>query len=233
MAYTFTIKPWDTGFFGYRVASIGGDGDLHDFENLLAEMRGQNIKVAYWFFDFEDEIKNGIAEHFNGVALNRRLTHEYILKNSTTQFISPREIQFIRSPSPEFYQLLFECGKFSRFNADPHFGEMYLKLYRHWADEILANQVVLGFIDDQKISGIAVLEIKNSTGIFNFLATTSEKRKTGIGKKLTEALINTAAQYHCKSIIACTHRINTPVWKLLESQGFKLMNEESVFHFWL
>lgn len=234
MSFNFTIKQWDSDFFGYPVAIIGGEGDIADFENLIRSMRLEKVKLAYWFFDQHEKDKKEIADHFNGIAVHNRLTHKFDTENKSAENFKSNQIEFLKNWDDALFQLILECGNFSRFKVDRTFGEeVYTKLYRRWTEDMLAHQIVLGFISENKIQGTAVVEIKDEIAAFHFLAVSQSSRNTGIGKQLTRSVIQTAYENKCSSVVAYTHRINTPVWKLLEAEGFQLIKEESVYHFWL
>ncbi len=234
MSYHFTIKEWDSEFFGYPVASIEGDGDMRDFKKLIDQLQSDHIKLAYWFFNHNADQKKKIAANFNGIVLHNRLTHQFLIANNAVPEIKSEQIRLLDKENEDLLQLIFDCGQFSRFKTDPNFGEeLYEKLYRHWISQMLEHHIVFGFFIEEKINGVAVVELKNEIAAFHFLAVSASKRNTGIGKQLTRAVIQTAAANKCKSIIAFTHRMNTPIWKLLEAEGFQCINEESVYHFWL
>lgn len=234
MAFNFSIRQWDSDFFGYPVAFVGGEGELIDFDDLLKLMRNEHVRLACWFFDKKETEKKNIAEHFNGVAVHSRLTHEFNPENKSVENFKSGSVTELKTWDDALFQLILSCGNFSRFKVDPHFGEdIYIKLYRRWTEEMLAHQIVLIFKEGDKILGCAVVEIKNETAAFHFLAVDISARNTGIGKQLTRAVIQTASDHNCKTIIAYTHRVNTPVWKLLEREGFQFKTEESVYHFWL
>lgn len=234
MSFNFTIKQWDSDFFGYPVALIGGDGQLADFQNLVSSMRLEKVKLAYWFFDQNEKDKKEIADQFNGIALHNRLTHQFDTENKSVENFKSNHIEFLKTWDDTLFQLILECGNFSRFKVDKTFGEeVYIKLYRRWTEEMLAKHIVFAFKEGEKIKGCVVLEIKNNKAALHFLAVDISARNSGIGKQITRAAIDIAADQKCESIIVYTHRINTPIWKLFEAEGFQFIKEESVYHFWL
>ena len=234
MSFNFGIKQWDSDFFGYPVAFIEGDGQLAEFENLIGRMRLEKVQLAYWFFDKHENEKKQIADHFKGIAVHNRLTHQFDTENKSAEDFKSNQIEFLKNWDDALFQLILECGNFSRFKVDKKFGEeVYIKLYRRWTEEMLAHQIVMGFISGNKILGSAVVEIKDAIAALHFLAVSLSSRNTGIGRQLTRSVIQTAYENKCSSVVVYTHRINTPVWKLFEAEGFQLIKEESVYHFWL
>ena len=69
----YEILSWDSKFFGYTVARILDVIPFIKMNQILTNMRSENVKLAYWFIK-STTIANRVAEQNNGVLVDEKIT---------------------------------------------------------------------------------------------------------------------------------------------------------------
>jgi len=69
-------------------------------------------------------------------------------------------------------------------------------------------------------------------GVVGLLGVDEGWRSRGIGRRLLRAAGFYCRTYGCKKLVFVTQSDNAPGCRLYESSGYKLAEEQCIFHFW-
>ncbi|MGC9203265.1 MAG: GNAT family N-acetyltransferase, partial [Thermoproteota archaeon] len=130
--------------------------------------------------------------------------------------------------------------RISHFHTDPDLPHALSdELYAKWSISSLNDPSSKVFIAEESNAtcGFITCSIKSLIdkvryGVIDLIAVDQNKQRRGIGKfLLTKALEWFSLQV--SSVYVGTQATNTPAVRLYESMGFKLVDSEITFHFWI
>jgi dTDP-4-amino-4,6-dideoxy-D-galactose acyltransferase len=235
----YQILEWDTAFFGIRISKITSSNlEVVDLRNILAELKLNSIKLAYWASSIE--ITNKEVEKLGGQLVDRKTTFNIDFESlNYIDFISHDIVEpyDISMPLGDLEALAVQNGEYSRFLVDTHFPkEKSIKLYKIWITRSLNKEIaeeVLVVREGKDVVGMITLGEKNGKADIGLLAVEKSCRRKKFGEMLVRAaqrwFINNGYKIgqvvtQGKNIIACN---------LYKKCGYSIKKVEYFYHFWL
>jgi dTDP-4-amino-4,6-dideoxy-D-galactose acyltransferase len=235
----FTILNWDSDFFGYQVAAMHArDLGKKELEDLIVNMKKQDVELVYIFTDPNDSISTSSVQNFQAFLADEKVTFIKQLTQkpelNPSQFISPYKQT---ETSNKLRMLALQSGIYSRFKTDKGFckGE-YEKLYTEWINKSvnkkLADEVLVFYKDDDE-KGFITLSIKGSKGSIGLVAVDELERGNSIGKELLNAAQHSFWEKGVSDVEVVTQKANSIACEFYKSFGFSIKNIENVYHLWI
>ena len=232
----YEILEWDSKFFGFGVAQIySSELQNEEIEKLLTKSKQNNIKLVYLFSVSEFENKF-LLEKFNGKFADKKTLYgkDNLSKFPDLTSISPFEAE---TPTKEMYNLALQSGAYSRFKIDDKIESgKFEQLYSLWIENSTNKSIadiVLVNTNDNKINGMVTLANKKTFGKIGIIAVDENTRGLGVGKKLMQSTENWAFKNKLTQMQVVTQGENTNACKFYESNGYKVLNVQYLYHFWL
>lgn len=240
----YKILDWDTDFFGFTVAQILPSRlKKEELGEILKEMGKNNIKLAYWASDPDDEESQACARSSNALLVDRK----------TTYFIESRDIQarlnfpdnpeiFIEeypemTTSPELEELAVQAGVHSRFKVDAQIPEnKFVELYKIWMRRSITREVakkVFVVRSEGKIAGMVTVGEKGGRADIGLLAVDASLRGKNAGTALVRAAQNWGVREGYYSSQVVTQGDNIPACRFYEKCGYRVDKVENIHHFWI
>jgi dTDP-4-amino-4,6-dideoxy-D-galactose acyltransferase len=231
---------WDSELFGYGVAKItSGSLNVAELNKVLAELRKNEIKLAYWSTDPKDRKSNNAAIANEGLLVDTKTTYlRRLLSTDTLLDMTDSVISYLnKNVNNKVLSLALESGLYSRFRLDPHFkNNEFENLYKMWIENSLNGKIakdVLVYCENDEELGLITLGTKDKRGDIGLLAVDESARGKSIGKILMHAAFEKFKELGFKKIQVVTQKSNTGACKFYEKLEFEKEKEENIYHFWL
>ncbi len=242
----FSILPWDTDFFGFRVARIDpGPLDERALRQVLAALAADKVKLAYRIHDAGDHASEAAAEACGGFPADLRLTYvaDVLLPGGREAWpVVPARGEHGETGLQAFQDLAVAAGGHSRFHADPSFPrDRFLALYREWmrksftgemADAVLVAEAGPGSRGNHA-AGVITVSARAGVGNIGLLAVQAGLRGSGIGTALIRAAAEWFLERGCLHAEVVTQGANLDACRLYQANGYRVAKREQVRHFWL
>lgn len=222
--------PWDSGFFSFKVGAIDAAGlNAAGLNAAVGQLRTEGYRLVYVF---AGSLMQGLMPCFV-LADNKR---SYILDRPYAIAGNSSVIDYKGEPEP-LYDLAYQAGEFSRFRIDRRIGdENFRRLYRLWIDNsvagVFADHVFVAEDAGKRPIGLITARKKDGMLSIGLFATDRRWRGTGIGSALIGAVITAGA--HAKIPVEVTTQAdNQLACRFYEHKGFRLRQQEAVYHLWL
>jgi len=238
----YDLLDFDTALFGYNVAQIKNTLHYTKLPQLLQELQGHDIRLAYWFVPPTDAQKNLSAMEHSGVFVDVKVVFRTYIKPKAYTSANPRVYRIRgyegKTPSRSLLALTMQSGIYSRFATDTHFvHNEFEKLYTTWIEKSVQHTLgweVLTYTDtDGEVKGLITMESVGKKGKIGLLAVDSAFRGKSIGTALVKEAFVRFEKHGIKDVTVTTQKKNVTACKFYESLGFKKVNTENVYHFWL
>lgn len=238
----FEILKFDTELLSFGVAKILIPRlNFATLQNILEELRKQEIKLVYWPSDSLDENSQIAAQKSHGHLCSKQVT--YVIenvgnRNACSLRLAPDVIEYTDTVvTKELETLALAAGTYSHFVNDPKFPyAMFVKTYQNWiansVNKSLATKVLV-IRRQQKIVGMVTLGEKNQRGDIGLLGIDEHFRGQGFGKQLVQAAQMEFIKQGYTTVQVVTQLINIPACKLYEKCGYAIEKVENYYHFWL
>ena len=194
-------------------------------------------------------VSRELLEEYAGTLVDRKATFGKSLQPEAVDCNAEEQVGLPVAPyptttaSPELYALAIAAGIYSRFAIDPHIQmERFEAMYRLWIDRSvrgeLADAVLVVPLDkDQaatgRLAGMITLASSNCVATIGLVAVSVEMRGRGIGATLMRAAERwMIARNACEARVV-TQLSNTPACRLYERSGYRLLQLQHYYHFWL
>jgi len=242
MTDLYTILPWDSEFFGFRVARIVparlSEGELRDVLSLLGN---EQVRLAYWSSDPNDTVSRRAAAACKGFLADEKTHYAIDLghglptlqvndKISVTEYQDP-------APSTVLARLALESGRYSRFHVDKNFPDaLFRKLYEHWmlasVERTLADAVFVAR-NDSDIMGMITVKRDAGIGQIGLIAVDPAMQ----GQKVGTSLIAEAHRWFLQEGLSLsrvvTQGANVIACNLYASCGYHVERVEHLYHLWI
>ncbi len=234
----YEILSWDSKFFGYTVARILDVIPFIKMNQILTNMRSENVKLAYWFIK-STTIANRVAEQNNGVLVDEKIT---FIKDLSDKDIVVRNMHINsykkRRIDKKLLSLVIDSGKYSRFRKDRRFTHNEFKrLYTEWIQKSILRKKafdVLIYSDvEESMKGFITLEKKEHTGIIGLIAVNNKYRGKGVGKALVRGALSRFQLMKLTKAEVVTQKRNISAVQFYLKLGFGILRVQNVYHFWL
>lgn len=237
----FQILDWDSAFFGMKIARILPNRlATQELEEMIAQMKNAEVKLAYWAANPEDEASQQAARACHGFLADRKTTFAMELEPNggaveDTGWVVEEYTD--ADPNSELESLAVEAGVQSRFRVDPWIPEgKCANLYQQWirnsTNRRLADAVLVAW-HEGRIVGMVTVADKGGVGDIGLIAADASVR----GQKLGIALVRAAQEWTRKRGLkraqVVTQGTNTAACRLYEKCGYKIAKAENFYHFWI
>ncbi len=240
MNKTYKFLPWDTRFFGYKIAFLKSNNiESNALQIILNKLKSEQFKLIYWYVAPDDTVSNDSAKIIGAKLVDEKITY---IKNISNYSSSPKIPLNIYSINTSFQNnklksLALQSGEFSRFRIDNNFkNNEFEKLYTTWIEKSIKRIIakdVLVYKKHNNISGLITIGIKNKRGNIGLVAVDKNARGKSIGEKIMHSAISKFIEWNLKYIQVVTQKANKIGCKFYESFGFEIEKIENIYHIWL
>ncbi len=228
------VLPWDSEFFGRRIARLTGphlrDGEM---PNIVAWCRSERIKCLY-FLAASDDAETLAAAQRNGFAwMDSRVTYE-------RKSAAPLESVLVDSVKirphreadiPALEQIARGAHTDSRFFFDAHFDRTRAaELYACWIRQACANDHVV--VAESASKPVGYLSC-TSAGEIGLVGVTNEWQGRGVGRALLAQGLRWFSAQGLDEICVVTQGRNVAAHRFYQNAGFRTRSVECWFHKWL
>ena len=240
----YEILDWDTNFFGFTVARILpcrlSEKELCE---ILEDMKRNNVRLAYWASDPEDEVSQTCARNSNAILVDRKTTYliesrDINLRSSlmcTSELLVDEYLE-LRS-TPELEDLAVQAGLYSRFKLDMLIPEnKFVELYKIWirrsVNKDIARKVFVARRDG-KIAGMVTVGEKDGRADIGLIAVDASLRGKNAGIALVQVAQAWGVREGYPSAQVVTQGDNIPACRFYEKCGYRVDKVENIYHFWI
>jgi len=232
----YEILQWDSEFFGFKIARIDNFTSQKDFEQLLEELKLQEVKLAYCIASPQNNKANETFSKFANLV-DKKTTFYQKIEPKQYQLDSNIEIYNQNTLTPELIELALQSGEFSRFKVDKNFpAGSFEKLYTKWIENSVNKQfddAVYVYKIENKIVGLLTLKDKQNIGTISLIGVDQSVRGQNIGSKLIQKTFYHYSQKNIFDIEVVTQLDNHLACKFYEKNNFKIKNIQNIYHLWL
>jgi len=235
------LLPWDSEFFGKRIARIAGDVTGQDEMNqILSWCRSEEVDCLYYLCPADKPGAVHLAENQGFHLVDIRAELSVLLAGQTPAGDGAAAGHVIRRSTVEDLEALTALAEkaFSntRFSNDPEFGaEAAARLYREWIRKNFESQAatVLVSIHDSKLCGFISFEpVAGDAASIGLIAVDDAMRGRGVGRSLVDACKDHCRRAGHRELRVVTQASNTPALRLYEETGFRLSSIKLWYHKW-
>lgn len=225
----FTILPWDSAFFEFKVARVN---TTEINAGLLNELYRQNVELAY--FSAAKKLDDTQSELYEIKLVDKKLTYaKEVVQVSLDNTIVSYPLHF---PEEALLALAIRSGLYSRYYTDEKIDrKKFEQLYRQWiinaVEKKMASEVLVQY-KDKELTGFVTVGNKDDRADIGLIAVAENFGRQGIGKALMEGAEHHAVKQQYKAIQVVTQAYNTAACKLYESCGYQLEQAEFFYHLW-
>jgi dTDP-4-amino-4,6-dideoxy-D-galactose acyltransferase len=235
---TCELLPWDTDFFGCRIARVCDDTMTQDQALQIDNWCQRNQVRAVYFLSRSDDPTTIQTAERNGFGLvDVRLT----LERTMTSLNKPAQSS-IRSFQPEdllaLQELARESHRDSRFFSDQNFPRQRVKdLYSTWITLETQGRSQIVFVaptESNKAVGYISchLDQPSNEGRIGLLGVDPEVRGRGIGKNLVLTTVDWFRSQGAPMVSVVTQGKNLAAQRLYQQCGFLTREMKFWFHKW-
>jgi dTDP-4-amino-4,6-dideoxy-D-galactose acyltransferase len=242
MTELYIILPWDSDFFGFRVARIVPERlSESELRNVLSRLDKEQVRLAYWLSDPGDPASQGAAAACEGFLADRKTTYAIDLDRyppAEHGTGDPAVTKYSEAtPSQALYRLALESGRYSRFRMDKNFPDtLFRKLYEHWMSasvgKTIADEVFVAR-DDSDIIGMVTVKKDSGHGKIGLIAVDPAIQGRGVGSSLIAEAHRWFRQEGLSRSRVVTQGANIIACKLYVSCGYRLESVDHLHHFWI
>jgi len=235
--------PWDSSFFGFRIAKVTGSKiDPASAQAINAWCQEQDIRCLYFLASADDPQTSAIAEAENFRLADIRLTMEQHLSAIKAAKPLPENLS-IRTAAPgdlvALQNLAGSAFGLSRFYFDPGFPRQRCsELYRIWIEKscTASNQLVLTAEEGGRVLGFITAEWEHENaqnGKIGLLGVDASERGRGIGQHLMDHCLERLAAAGMRQIDAMTQVRNIGAQRVNQRAGFITRSIDLWYHKWI
>jgi dTDP-4-amino-4,6-dideoxy-D-galactose acyltransferase len=242
---TCEFLPWDTEFFGRRIAQVVGHQlDRQRVEAILTWCEEHAIECVYFCADSDHGETIRLAEDHGFCLVDIRVTLQRDIKAGPQERLqkSPSEKAGVRYSHEHDIPALQEIARTShtdsRFYFDPCFPKKASDaLYETWIKrscEGYADIVLVAEMNGQAVGYSACHLIKDtSRGRIGLLGVASQARGLSIGRMLVDSSMEWFAENGVKLVTVSTQGRNIAAQRLYQQCGFLTHATQLWYHKWM
>ena len=226
---------WDSGFFGFKTGKIViYEVEDSNFLNLIyAKAKEEEYNLLYIFTS-----ENLISEINIGNLVD---TKTVLIKNIEKEDVKSCALEIVSYRKNELdndlLNLALQSGEFSRFKVDCNFKKgTFENLYKLWIEKSIYREIaseVFVYLEKDAPIGFITIQINGSTADIGLFAVNVNERNKAIGKKLLVKAEEYCKENFVKNIRVVTQRNNISAMNFYQKNGFKLVQNENIYHKWL
>jgi dTDP-4-amino-4,6-dideoxy-D-galactose acyltransferase len=236
--------PWDTDFFGHRIARVNGHRLDHNLvEAIYAWCEDQAIECLYFLSDSDDPQTIRLAEDHDFRLVEVRINLERSLKDWDPE-TRPKAAEdvCVRPVRPEDIPILQEIagGSYidSRFYFDKCFSqEKWQTYYETWIRKSCEGGADLALVAERygRVVGyITGLISKNnkSEGQYELTGVDPSVRRAGVGQELFRSGLDWYVRSGVEYIWVATQGRNVTTQRMIQRHGFLTRSCQFYYHKW-
>ena len=228
----FRNLPWDSRFFGCRVARLDIDNDcsLMDLKSFCATP--PLFDVCYIFNRSETREINQFIVESGAVLYDQKVTFRKTLSQAKIYPVS--EVVELSSPTLEIIALAIASGVNSRYYLDPLFRPKQSALYERWIMNCFEDPCgkVFGIYQSGTLAAVAGATFADRCGHLELIAVDPRFRRLGMAKKLINAAENFYSINGNSYAEVVTQKNNLPACATYSSCGYEQSDFVEVWHWW-
>jgi len=233
----FKLLKWDSEVFQFPVARITKPNlNIQSLKSSLKKLNNQNVRLVYWAPKSLDKKSCHLAEKLGGlfVGINRIYCCEILsmvqLKKNTQIQLNPVS----NSYRINLIELILRRATFSRFYKDERIRETnYVSIITRWIDDSISNNISFIYTKSDNLIGYISLNGKNGLGNIDYIIVNDKLAHRGLGSQLLEYGHSWFSDNKYSSVMAVTQKENISACRMYEKFGYRVINEQSNYHFWI
>lgn len=227
------LLPWDTEFWGVRIARAEGDTMTAERAAGLEEWAAANEVACLYFLAGEDPATAHAAEDAGYRLMDVRVG---LARRAAAAAADPRVRPFDPNDLDALRAIARASHGATRFYADPRFprercDDLYdvwiTRSAEGWADAVLVAE------DSGRPAGYLSLHAGETRASIGLFAVAEEARGGGLGGALVEAAVGWAAERGLGEIDVVTQGRSAAALRVYERQGFTVESLGFWFHRWV
>jgi len=228
--------PWDSEFFGLRIARYTSDHLTDEAAGeALESCRREGIDCLYLLLA-DDAGSLAAAEHAHLQAVDTRLTLARPLAGhepaASPYLIRPAD----PSDLPQLRTIARTAHHDSRFYSDPHFDRARCDaLYQTWIERSCqgyANRTLVAEIKGQPAGYVSCHLSDAGEGSIGLFAVAEHARGNGVGGALVRSALGYFQQAGMRTAQVVTQERNRLAQRTYERNGFAVRSRQLWFHSW-
>ena len=239
-----TDLEWDSELFGFPVARIVRT-DLDDEAIHLALREGarRGVRLAYWSPDTKRSVSEELLTRWGGRLVDRRAVFQRPLEVSEPRLPdlpgTPAVEEYPAGPASEqIIALSLLAGQYSRFRVDTSIpSSVFERLYTSWGmrstTREIADIVLVARQADGGPVGLITGSIDGDRGVIGLVSVDPGFQRLGIGAALLRSVHDAFRTRGATVSRVATQMQNRGACLLYQRAGYQLVEDSSVFHFWL
>jgi ribosomal protein S18 acetylase RimI-like enzyme len=238
------LLPWDTHFFGCRIARVCGD-TLSEESALQIDgwCRENRVRGLYFLSRADDPVTIQTAEQHGFGLADIRVTFEHLMANSPTParptLSGAARLRPVQTDDLPGLQTMARTGhEETRFFSDPHFPRLRAaELYSTWITLEVQGRAKIVFVaastTNQPVGYISChLDLTNQEGQIGLVGVSPEIRGQGIGKSLVQRAMDWYQNQGAQRVTVVTQGKNRAAQRLYQQCGFRSQNLQLWYHKW-
>lgn len=236
--------PWDTDFFGFRIARVKENYITEQsVKDILEWIKNNSIDCLYFLAGFNDPKTIELAHIHDFQLVDIRVTFECDLEKQINEKIkeAPANNVFIRPAQVGDISKLESIARTSYDSTRFHFDENFPKeksdtLYEIWirrSCEGYADQVLVAEVENQAAGYITLKLLGNRQAQIGLIGVSDKVRGQGIGKSLIYAAFDWSRLHLVDSMFVVTQGRNIIGQNLYQKCGFTTKAVQIWYHKWL
>jgi dTDP-4-amino-4,6-dideoxy-D-galactose acyltransferase len=231
--------PWDTEFFGFKVARlVPGRFVVAELKLQLAQLWEQEVELVYWGSDPEDSLSQTAATANHGLLVDRKTVFVRRLDGFVGNAVERYEVRSFPKDgwSDVLAKLAVQIGQYSRFHKDHHFSSAtWQKLYLTWMQNSVNRTIaddVLVIRDAGLVVAVVTVRARENFGEIGLLGVQESRRGAGLGRALVDAAMHWFSEKQLSYVRVVTQGDNQLACQLYKACGFSVDSVENFYHFW-
>ena len=226
------LLPWDTDFWGIRIARVDGDAMTAEGAAALEEWAAANDVACLYFLAGEDEATPRIAED-----AGYRLTDVRVALRRAPAAVETdgRVRAFAAADLPALRAIARTSHGATRFYADPRFPRARCDdLYDVWITRSAEGWADAVFVADHEGRPAGYLTVHEAGGSasIGLVAVAEDARGAGLGASLVDAAVGWAAGRGVPELTVVTQGRSAAALRVYERAGFRVESVGLWFHRW-
>ncbi|HVX11594.1 MAG TPA: GNAT family N-acetyltransferase [Pirellulales bacterium] len=242
-----TLRPWDTAFFGFRVAEIDArELDERSLADYLLAARDERCELVYWRTDPQRALSPELLDRFAGQLVDRRVTYRLLLHEADSGGAAAMASAVCECPvgpaSEQLRELAIVAGQFSRFKTDRRFPTaLFEALYRRWIDRSTLHEIADAVLvapggaaanGAVEMLGMSTISAADERATIGLIAVRAEVQGKGIARALMSASHAWMLDRGLRESFVTTQEANRRACALYERCGYRVGEHSLFYHFW-
>lgn len=229
---------WDSDFLGFPVGCIQAKTITPDeLQATLVAARKSNIRLLYLVVAPDDADTIAVAQKAGAWLADRKVTFVMPLNAAHSIIETTGIITNTTVYTPQLESLAWQSAEYSRFRLDPHLEPtVYKRMYSLWLHNSLsgdiAQKVLVWHNTEGQELGLLTLGEKKGRADIGLLAVDITARGQRVGHQLVAAAVAQSNILGYTELQVVTQFDNKPACSFYRKCGFKLIQEEYIYHLW-